>query len=323
MTSRLFTVPVRAGVHVDWNVVLSRRNFLIAAALPAFAQETKFSTDVSVVTLLANVRDKDGRYVKDLAKEDFVLKQDGATQAIRYFSRESNLPLTIGLLVDTSHSQTEVLEPERNASEAFLTHMLREGTDQAFVVSFDTEVHTVQGPTSSRADLEAGLGQLRIPGQLGTLLFSAVRDASEKVMRKEKGRKAFIILSDGNEFRDPVSIVTAIEFAQRSDTIVYSIRFADRIKPYRPGRAAVQSLLAQRGKSALHRLSEETGGTAYEVSKNQSIEEIYRKIEEDLRNQYSLGFTPSTAADGKFHKIALTTKRRGLTVQTRSGYYAK
>ena len=154
---------------------ISRRHFLLGAAavLPGAAQEPRFSADVNVVTLVATVRDRDGRIVKDLNREDFVLKEDGAPPTIRYFSRESGLPLTVGLLVDTSRSQIGVLEPERKASYAFLDGMLRAG-DQAFVARFDIDVAVLQGLTDSRELLSAALDQLRIPGRISTLLFDAI-----------------------------------------------------------------------------------------------------------------------------------------------------
>ena len=302
---------------------ISRRSLLMGAASRCWAQAT-FSTDVTVVTVFATVHDRDGKIVKDLSQDDFLLLEDGVAQEIRYFSRESDLPLTIGLLVDTSRSQTGVLEPERRASYTFLDQVLREDTDHAFVTSFDTQVDILQGLTSSRDDLRAALDRLVIPGHYATLIFSAIRQASEDVMRKQKGRKAFILLSDGFAFRDPVSIGTAIEFAQRADTLTYSIRFSDHPKVYRPGRAAVQAIASERGKGVLERLSRETGGGYFEVSKKESIEQIYMRIEEELRNQYSIGYTPARAdTSGKYRKIKLTTKRPGLIVQARDGYYPR
>jgi VWFA-related protein len=307
---------------------ISRRSLLLSgmsfAAVSRCWGQATFSTGVTVVTVLATVHDRDGRIVKDLSQDDFLLQEDGVPQTIRYFSRESDLPLTIGLLVDTSRSQIGVLEPERRASYTFLDQVLREDTDQTFVVAFDTKVDILQGLTSSRDDLRAALERLTIPGNYATLIFSAIRQASEDVMRKQKGRKAFILLSDGFAFRDPVSIVTAIEFAQRADTLIYSIRFSDHPKVYRLGRAAVQAIASERGKGALERLSRETGGGYFEVSKKDSIESIYMRIEEELRNQYSIGYTPARAdTTGKYRKIKLTTKRPGLIVQARDGYYPR
>jgi VWFA-related protein len=305
-------------------VRISRRSLLFGAAFRSWAQEPTFSADVTVVTVLATVHDREGHIAKNLTRDDFVLLEDGVPQTIGYFSRESDLPLTIGLLVDTSRSQTGVLEPERRASYTFLDKVLRENTDQALVVQFDTKVKVLQGLTYSRKDLAAALDRLTIPGQFATLVFDAVRQVSEDVMRTQKGRKAFILLSDGVAFRDPTSIGTAIEYAQRADTIIYSIRFADHLRIYRPGRAAIQAVASEKGKKALERLARETGGGFFEVTKKDSIENIYGRIEEELRNQYSIGYTPARKdTTGKYRKIKLTTKPTGLIVQTRDGYYPR
>jgi VWFA-related protein len=300
----------------------SRRSFIFGIAASSLAQT--FSTNVKVVSLLANVQDKDGKIVKDLTQDDFILEEDGKPQTIRYFSQESDLALTVGLMVDTSRSQTGVLEKERRASYQFLDQVLREDKDVAFVVCFDTGVQTLQGLTSSRKDLAAALDQLQIPGQVATLLFSAIRDSSESIMRKQPGRKALILLTDGVAVRDPVSIGMAIEFAQRADTILYSIRFSDPVGFRGPIRTAVRAAASEHGKAGLERMSKETGGTLYEVSKNETIEEIYSRIEDALRGEYSIGYRPlRPAGDGKYRRIKLTTKDRHLIVRTRDGYYAQ
>ncbi len=154
-----------------------------------------------------------------------MLREDGVVQTIRYFSRESDLPLTIGLLVDTSQSQAHVIEPERHASYEFLDQVLREDTDRAFVAHFDLHVEVLQDFTSSRKDLAAALAELHIPKRLSTLLYDAIRQCSETQMRGKQGRKAFILLSDGVDYRSKTSLETAIEYAQRADTIIYSILF--------------------------------------------------------------------------------------------------
>jgi VWFA-related protein len=290
----------------------------------AWAQDVPtFSTSANLVSLLATVHDHDGRVVNNLTADDFVLLEDGVPQKVRYFSSESDLPLMVCLLVDTSRSQKRVLGEESQASYTFLDQVLREGKDQACVVHFDTRVETLQGPTSSRAELQAALARLSIPDQLATLIYSAVRDSSENIMRSQPGRKAFILLTDGVAFRDPRSLETAIEFAQRNDTIVYSIRFSDDTRIH-PIRAPFRLAMKEHGKLALERMARETGGIYYSVSKDHTIEEIYAQIEEALRNQYSIGYAPSRpAADGKYHKIRLTTKDSHLIVTARDGYYAK
>ena len=295
---------------------LSRRAFLLTTAFPLAAQQQPtFSAGIDVVTLMATVCDREGRVVRGLTRDDFVLEDAGKRQSIAYFTQESDLPLTIGLLVDTSRSQRGVLEPERKASYTFLDQVLREGTDSAFVASFDTRVDVLQEFTSSRAELAAALEKLRIPGRIATVIFGAIRDTSEALMRARKGRKAFIVLSDGVSVRDTTSIGTAIEYAQRADCLIYSVLFASHPEI---------GLMALRGKRALERLAKETGGAFFEVSAANPITRTYATIEEILRNQYSIGYTPQNPGKtGEYRKIKLTAKKKGLVVATRDGYYAK
>jgi VWFA-related protein len=142
-------------------------------------------------------------------------------------------------------------------------------------------------------------------------------------MEEQQGRKALILLTDGVAYKDPISLETAIEFAQRAGTIIYSIRFSDPVHFRGPFRSAVLAGMKERGKVDLERMSKETGGTSYEVTKDQTIEQIYSRIEDALRYQYSIGYTPEqSATDGKYHKIKLTTRDRHFIVETRRGYYA-
>ncbi len=301
----------------------SRRAFLLAGAGTLLAQDSTFTTEVNVVTVLATVRDSGGRVVKDLTRDDFALSEDGVPQTIRYFSRESDLPLTIGLLIDTSRSQVDVMEPERKASYQFLNQVLRPNRDQAFVAHFDTRVEVVQGFTSSRQELRAALDQLEVPVEVATLLYEAIRQTSETMMRPRQGRKAFILLSDGVSFRDKTSIGTAIEYAQRADTIIYSILFVSPLKVYRPARVAIHALAGSHGRSAMQRLARETGGAYFEISADHTIQDAYAQIEDALRNQYSLGYTPARSdKSAGYRKIKLTVNRPGLIVQARDGYYA-
>ena len=305
---------------------IARRSlfFAVIARLWSQEQQPTFSADVKVVSFLATVRDKDGRVVRDLTPDDFVLLEDGAPRKIRYFSQETDLPLTVGLLVDTSRSQTGVLDQERRASRTFLDRVLRPDKDQAFIAHFDERVDVLQGLTSDKARLAASLDRLSIPGHYATLIFSAVKECAEGVMRRQAGRKAFILLTDGVAYHDEVTIGTAIEFAQRADTIVYAIRFSDAVHPYRPIRAAVLSAAKEKGKGALARMARETGGTSFDVSPARPIEAVYAQIEEALRNQYSIGYTPDRPPGaGQYHKILLKPKRKGLVVTARDGYYER
>jgi VWFA-related protein len=279
---------------------------------------------VNVVSLFANVHDKNGQIVNELAAKDFVLKEDGNLQTIRYFARETDLPLTIGLLIDTSRSQKGVLNKEREASTTFLNQVLREGTDRAFTVCFDTHVEILQGLTGSRSSLASSLEKLAIPQDIATLLYSAIQHSSDNVMAGQKGRKALILLTDGVAYKDSTSSDKAIEAAQRADTIIYTIRFSDRLALVGPIRTAALAAASEHGKLELKRMAKETGGISYEVSKSQAIETIFSEIEDALRSQYSVGYTPRREKpDGKYHKINLTTLAPHLVVYTREGYYAK
>jgi VWFA-related protein len=324
-------------------------------------QQPNISVEVKVVTVLATVRDKHGQTVSNLGKDDFVLEEDGRPQAITYFTKDTDLPLTLGLLVDTSESQRRVLDQERTASQSFLNDMLRAGKDQAFVIHFDREVELLQELTFSREQLASALqllepsrpqfgqpsgnggggggggrgGQGQRYGGGGTLLYDAVFLASDEVVKKQQGRKALIILSDGVDHGSKETLENAIMTAQRSDTVVYSILFTDEQQKQSPfsfggpgfgrrggGRRFPQQEERPDGKKILERISKETGGRLFEVSKKQAIDEIFRTIAEELRNQYSLGYTPASDVGFGYHKIHVATKEKDMIVQSRDGYYA-
>ncbi len=345
--------------------------FLVACLLvgrPLRSQQNPgISVDVKVVNVLATVRNKHGEIVRNLTQDDFLLDEDGHPQTIAYFTQEANLPLTLGLLVDTSMSQRSVLDEERSASYAFLDHVIREDRDKAFVIHFDREVELLQDLTSSRKKLESALGLLQESdrgggsggggnstggrgrggsrgfGGAGTLLYDSIYLASNEMMSKQQGRKALIILSDGVDHGSKESLESAIVSAQRTDTLVYSILFSgDEGNRSRGGfggpvwggmggggmggggghRRYPQEDRPD-GKKVLNRISTETGAHLFEVSKKQTVDQIYASIEDELRNQYSLGYSPDkTDTAVAYHKIHLTTKQKDLTVQARDGYYA-
>lgn len=302
----------------------SRRRFLISAgslflrALRAAAQQDAvFSSVVQVVNLFATVRNKNHEILRDLTKDDFQILENGRSQTIRYFTRESDLPLTIGLMVDTSMSQVKVLDAERGASLRFLDQVLRENKDHVFIMQFDLAVQTRQPLTGSRRDLSQALvfvdtptrNQLRSQYGGGTLLFDSIVDASQDIMKKQQGRKALIVLSDGGENGSDATISDAIEAAQRAETLIYTILFSDGSYGSNPG--------------IMQRLAKETGGGYFEVSKKLSIDQVYALIQEDLRSQYSIGFVSDRPAPvSEFRKIQLTLKRPGLVVQSRDKYWA-
>ncbi len=285
-----------------------------------------FSTDVKVVNVLATVRTKKNEIVRNLTKDDFVLLENGRPQTIRYFSQESDLPLTIGLMIDTSMSQEHVLDSERGASFRFLDQVLRESKDKLFVMQFDMAVMLRQGLTSSRKQLEEILAYVDTPTRRelsqqtggGTLLYDAVVEASNKVLKDQKNRKAMVVLSDGDDHGSSATLTEAIEAAQRADTLVYSILFADSSFPL------PFPFGGGDGKGVLMRLSKETGASFFEVSKKQGIDQIYQALQEELRSQYSLGFISDKPNEiSEFRSLKLSTKQKGLVVQSRDRYWAK
>jgi VWFA-related protein len=368
---------VRAG---QWQKVPDQQ----AAPQPGTPQpragEPTFTADVKVVNVFATVRDKDGKIVRDLTKDDFVLEEDGRFQSIRYFAQQSELPLTVGLLIDTSMSELRMIPTERDASAIFFEQVLRPDKDKAFLIHFDREVELLQDLTSSREKLEKALDQLDRPqwsnsdsGQSGgnggdqggggsgrggygrggygggrgshggTALYDAIYLASDDLMSKQTGRKALILMTDGEDRGSKESLSEAIGSAQRADTLAYSVRIADEERESnrgfggpgmggRHGGWGGGGMGGGRGrgggyenrpdgKKILQQISKQTGGAYFEVSKKKTVAEIYKQIEEELRSQYSLGYKSDQAGAG-FRKIQLTVKQKGLTVQTRDGYYA-
>ena len=308
-----------------------------------------FSSDVKVVNVLATVRTKGGEIVADLTKDDFLLSEDNHPQTIKYFSRETNLPLIVGLLVDTSGSQRNVLGEEETASYTFLEKVLREDLDKTFLAHFDFDTELLQDLTSSKDKLRSALEGMEVPeagsrrggggyggrggrggrngggAGGGTTLYDAVYLASDEIMRHQQGRKAVILLTDGVDHGSKESMAMAIEEAQRTNTLIYSIMFEGdegggggivgfgRVGPIDTG---------PDGYKVLQKMSRETGGGFFEVSRKMSIDTIYKRIEEELRSQYSIGYTPDLpSGGGAFRAISLKAKRKDLVVQARQGYY--
>ena len=302
-----------------------------------------FSTTVKVVSLFATVRNKQGQVVKDLTENDFLLDEDGQPQKIRYFSRESDLPLTLGLLVDTSGSQRNVLDEERTASYRFLEKVVREDKDMAFVIHFDFDVELLQDMTNSKATLRKALDQLEVGqgrrqrggggypgggggrgrggrGGGGTDLYDAVFLGADEIMRKQHGRKALIILSDGVDTGSKLSLAEGVESAERADTLVYSILFED--PDAYGGYGGFGRMDTPDGKKVLKQISQQTGGRFFEVSRKMPLDKVYEALEEELRSQYSIGYTPDVnQASKEYRRIHLMAKQKGLIVQTREGYY--
>jgi VWFA-related protein len=376
---------------------------LIALPAAAFGQQpasdksaaTTISVDSRLVNIPVVVRNDKGKLILNLKKDDFSLEVDHKPQTIRYFDLDTDMPLTLGLLVDTSGSVRNVLDEERTASSAFLDQMLTGKDDKAFIIQFSRSVELLQDVTPSRPKLQAALKELdtqppggsapdnnptttsgsnnpddssrggnprggnrgRMGSGGGTTLYDAVFLASDDVIAKQKGRKAIVVLTDGVDRGSKESLASAIEAAQRSDCIIYAIYFkgeqpgggyGDRggggggrrggigfpgggggYPGGRSGGGGGRGPGGQGervdGKKILERMTQETGGRMFEVTKKETVANIFDQIGQELRSQYRLGYIPNadSAAEG-YHKIdlAFTSKDKNkLTIQTRDGYY--
>ena len=286
-----------------------------------WAQEpvTTLRLGTKVVAVSAVVRSKAGEPVGGMTKDDFVLKQDGHEQPIRYFSQGSELPLTIALMVDTSGSQRTFIGDESLASDVFFETMLGRKQDRAMLVEFDRAIMKLQGLTSSANTLHLALLGLRAHASAtgGTLLNDAIYETARDTLAKETGRKAMVILTDGGENGSSRSLAEAIEQAQRADVQIYSIL-------YSAWNGFNAPTTADPGKATLRQLSERTGGRVFAVTAGNSLRDIYRQIGDDLRLQYEIGYTPpADTKPNSFHRLEVKARDKKLNVQARTGFFAQ
>ena len=337
--SKLRPLPVLAAGLLLCSAVVA----LSAQSLPA-AQSTSnadqdqsvdtLKVNVDVVQLFFNVKDKRGALIPSPAKSDFNIFEDGKPQTIKYFTAESNLPLTLGILIDSSGSQQRVLGMEKEVGSAFLNEILRP-KDEAFVISFDVDVNLLQDFTNSSHLLRAALDQAKInappsscggvPGlgggplpcsstPKGTVLYDAVYLAAHDELAREVGRKAMILLTDGQDEGSKLRIADAIEAAQKADSICYVLLIADR---------GFYGFGGYSGSGQMKKLAEETGGRVIEVgNKLDKLKQGFDQIAQELRTQYNIGYTPTNSKrDGTFRKVEIRAPQ-GYKVQARTGYYA-
>jgi VWFA-related protein len=343
------------------------------ATPPATGPVTTIPVEVKVVTLPVTVRDKKGKIVRDLTKDDFELQEDGKPQSIRYFSQETNLPLTVGLLVDTSMSERDNIDKERSASRSFLDQMITRPVDRAFVIHFDREIELLQDLTSDHAKLEKAVGLIDVQQAVestptsdqdsgshrtgrgaGTKLYDAIFLACDEITKKQTGRKAIVVLTDGEDRGSQETVNSAIESCQKAETVVYTIYIGGHEDHdygnnpgmgrrggmgggypgggypggrypgggYPGGSNPRQQENRPNGKKILQRIAQETGGRYFEAKKKDSVDDIYAQIAEELRTQFMLGYTPPKDQTSGYHSIQLTAKKKDLAVQTRAGYYS-
>ncbi len=308
---------------------------LLVLSSGAFAQNADIKVDVDLVNVLCSVRGKNGGLLGNLEKKDFQIFEDGKEQEIKYFTRETDLPLTLGLLVDTSKSQERLMDIERRAAYEFFAKVLR-SKDLAFLIQFGAEAELLQDKTSSPKLLQEGLNQLRLsvplgglhPGPVptqqnmaGTILFDAVYLAANDALKGEVGRKAMVLITDGVDTGSKTSKEKAIEAAQKADSIIYSIDYEDA-SAYGGGFGRT-TIGGGGGEGDLRRMSTETGGHVFKVDRKNSLDDIFRQLQEEMRSQYSIGFTPTNPKkDGSFRKLEIRTSNKEYKVQARKGYYA-
>ncbi len=286
------------------------------------------NVNVNLVNLYFSARDKEG-FITNLRKDDCSIAEDKTPQTIKNFTQEKNLPLTIGILLDTSGSQQNVLPLEQESGATFLRNVLT-AKDEAFLISFDINIDLLADYTNSprelkraidKATINTGAGTGSITGNgdpRGTLLFDAVFLAANEKLRQEAGRKIIVMLTDGGDQGSQETLKTATEAAQKSNAIVYVILIADR-SAYGGGIV----FGADSGARDMEKLATDTGGRVINVGNNgKKLEDAFNQIQDELRTQYLLSYTPTNRkADGTYRKLDLTCGK-GLKVQTRKGYYA-
>jgi VWFA-related protein len=287
---------------------------LILSLAPLTAQ---IKVDVKVVNVLCTVYDSRGALVKDLGKDDFEVRENGKTQPIRYFARDTDLPLTISMLVDVSGSVRKFLQAEKDTAVEFFRQVLRP-QDQAMLTGFSSTVVLWRDSTPSVPQLRDALEGMHavpfkgLPKDGGpmptTLLYDAVSSTAMNKLKNVAGRKAMVIISDGIDIGSRTGLEVAVRQAQTANAIVYSICYPNE---------------HQSGCGFLKALSDPTGGRMFELTGRIPLSGIFHTIEEELRSQYSLGFVPDdTARDGSFRKLQVRVRGRGLRAVARKGYYA-
>ncbi len=301
-------------------------------------QMPTIKVDVNLVNVLFSVKaKKGGALIPNLEKSDFNVFEDGKEQKIQNFTRETDLPITLGLLIDVSLSQENLVDIERQAATAFFENVIRP-KDEGFVISFGKDIQLLQDMTGSKRQLSASMNDLRPDAEpammgrnvpintgpvpqgppKGTLLYDAVYLASNEKLTGEVGRKALILITDGDDEGSTYDRRAAIQAAQKADAIIFSIYYVDRAFYARGGYSFGGS-----GEGELRKMSEETGGQVFTVNGKHPLTEVFKDIQDELRNQYSISYSPTNAVrDGSFRHIEIKVDKPDDRVQARNGYYA-
>ena len=331
-STSIITMGVR-GPRIVLGLILS----VMMAACAAFAQQPPaqsqkpLKVQVEMVHLFVTVRGKHGNIVSDLTKDNFRVFENGQEQKVAYFSREMDLPLTLGMLIDTSGSQDRLLGAEQDAAKQFLQQILTP-KDLAMVITFDLDVDLLADFTSTRGILDRAIDRARInapanPSMIaqgpfpqssrpnGTHLYDAIYLACHDKLAGQAGRKAIIVLTDAQDYGSMDTLEQAIDSAQRSDTVVHVLLISN---PWQYLYAGGYS-----GERVARKLTEQTGGRLIRVTSGKELDKAFKELAQELRSQYVIGYYPTNAArDGSFRKIKVETTPEKDRVLTRAGYYA-
>jgi Ca-activated chloride channel family protein len=272
----------------------------------------KIVVEVPRVPLLFTVTDKKGRFVTDLQKSDFTVRDNKKPQTILEFARESNLPLRIGILIDTSNSIRERFRFEQEAAIQFIKSVLREEHDKAFLVRFDSAAELVVDFTHDVEKLAKGIRDQRPGG--GTALYDAIyfscRDKLPEDSPPEQFRRALVVLSDGDDNLSKMSREQALEMAHKAEAVIFTI-------------STNRSGMKLEGDKVLQRFAEQTGGLSFQPFQASDLGQSFENIANELRHQYFILYAPHPfVADGRFHEVAIQTASKDLRVRARKGYYA-
>lgn len=299
---------------------------VLAVAIIASAQVPRFRSDVNLVTVTFTVRDAEGKLVGNVTQDDVEVLEDGIPQKIRFFARTTDLPLTIGLIVDASDSQHKFIRSHHRDVEAFLKDVLGP-QDQAFLLCFGNHLRLVSDLTSSVPQImqnldifdhgkgnfpEIGPSEIR---EEGTAFYDSIfYSIQEKLTNSSQGHRALILFSDGQDNSSAHHMLDAIEEAQKADVLVYSVRYTENRRHLKAR--------DKYGMRVMQRISHDTGAADFDASKG-DLDQTFRSIGEELRSLYEVGYHASNMVhDDTFHKVAVRSKRPGLVARAKAGYFA-
>jgi Ca-activated chloride channel family protein len=319
-----------------WATVAGRRKWLVLSLLPllasACAAQAQFRVDVRLINVAFSVRDAGGALITNLGQDDFEVSEDGVPQRISFFARATDVPLNLGLIVDFSSSQGNFVKPHHKDLETFLKTVLTP-QDRAFLVGFASNPYLLTELTASAKEIMSALQRFENPknrlafpmlGQTeirdrccNTAFYDAIYDPIVQLLEPvEKGRRAALIFSDGEDNLSAKTEIDAIEAAQNADTVLYSIRYTET----RNGRMTARN---KYGTSVMQRMARDTGGEEFDARES-GLAEDFRRIAEQLHSSYEIAYhTTNPVNDGSFHKIGIRVKQPDLVARAKTGYYAR